>query len=676
MFRRLHYLGGSLKLRLALASLVLIAASVALTVVLVLQAMEQRSQRAVLDSEVANAERIGMVLSAKIVSLQRVLRAASSQLPVAELGRPAAVTAFLDDQKVLRSLFDSIFVVDANLHLIAVAEAGGVRSTDIDASDRGYIKRTLHARRAVISQPGVSRTSGTAMFVMTMPLFDREGRIVAILVGGMKLSTNALLNDLTRPAMDDHDPVTTIVTDADGIVVSHRNPALVMTPAASEPPFAKVIAQWKAEGQPIEPQGSARRLGDDIVAMAGVPDADWVVFRSAPAELLLGGPMAGRRQATWIGAAVAVAGGLIILLVMLALLRPLRKLEQRALHVLSEGFSAEEPWPRAGGELGELARVFQHVLRQKAEARRSSDELLVKMRAVMATAPVGIAFTRHGRFELVSDEFARLFGYDGAQVQGMETHVICPSDEVHRSFLKLAGETFASGGTCDEERELVRADSSRFWARLQGATVRAGDSHAGTIWIFTDITESRRHREQLSWSASHDELTGLVNRREFELRLGQEIGERADSEPAAALFIDLDRFKAVNDTLGHAAGDVLLKSIAAVLLARARAHDTVARVGGDEFAVLLRGCDPRAAERIAASICTRVAEHRLESNGILALGLSVGASIGIVAIDATFDSVKDVLKAADEACYEAKRAGRGTVRTFRRAAGSREIAVE
>ena len=678
VIRRLHYLVGSLKARLALASLVLIAASVALTVVLVLQQMEQRTQRAVLDSEIANAERIGLVLSAKIVSLQRSLRAASEQVPVEHLDQPAAVTAYLDDQKVLRSLFDSVFIADARLHLVAVAENGGVRMTDIDASDRAYIQHTVHARRPMISQPGVSRTSGMAMFVMTMPLFDRQGRLTAILIGGMKLSSNALLNDLTRPAVDDHDPVSTIVTDEEGNIVSHRDPSRVMKKAASDPRFAEVVAQWKASGSPIEPQGSARRLGDDIVAVAGVPDADWVVFRSAPAEVLLGGPTAGRRQAIWIGSTVAVAGGLIILLVMLALLRPLRQLELRALRLIDEGFAAQEPWPHTGGELGELARVFQHVLRQKAEWRKASDELLEKMRAVMANAPVGIAFSRLGRFELVSDQFARLFGYDSAQVPGMQTHVICPSDESHRSFVRMATETFAAGGTCDEERELVRADSSRFWARLQGAPVRAGDSDAGTIWIFTDITESRRQREQLSWSASHDELTGLVNRREFELRLGEEIGERADAEPSAALFIDLDRFKAVNDSLGHAAGDVLLKNIAAILVGRARAHDTVARVGGDEFAVLLRGCDPRAAERIAASICARVAQHRIEAgNAEAAHGLSVGASIGIVAIDATFATVKDVLMAADEACYEAKRAGRGTVRTYRRsAAGSAEVAID
>ncbi|MEP6502152.1 MAG: diguanylate cyclase [Betaproteobacteria bacterium] len=663
MIRRLHYLAGSLKARLALASLVLIAVSVALTVVLVLRAMEQRTQRAVLDSELANAERIGVVLSSKLVSLQKAMRAASAQVPVDRLGDPAAVTAYLERQLALRSLFDTVYVASSEGQLLAVAESGGVRLLHIDASDRVYMKRTRKERRPVISQPGISRSNGQAMFAMTMPIFGRDGELQAILVCGMRLDTNALLSDLTRPAGDNHDPVTTIVTDSAGRIVSHPDPAWLMKDAQTDSRFAGAVAQWKSEGQPIEPQGSSRRLGDNIVAVAGVPDADWNVFRSAPADLLLAAPAAGRTQAIWIGSAVAVAGGLIILLVTLTLLRPLRLLERRALRLLSDGLAAEDGWPRTGGELGQLVRVFRHVMQQKASMRAASDELFVKMQAVMANAPIGIAFTRLGKFELVSDEFCRLFGYDRASAQGLPSHVLCTTDEAHRSFMRIAAAAFAAGLSCDEERELVRADSTLFWARLQGAPARAGDANAGTIWIFSDITESRRHREQLSWTASHDELTGLVNRREFELRLGEEIGGRADAEASAALFIDLDRFKAVNDSGGHAAGDELLRNIARILNSRARANDTVARVGGDEFAVLLRGCGPSAAERVAADICARVAEYQLAWHG---QALGVGASIGVVAIDSAFASVDEVLLAADAACYEAKRAGRGAVRTHRK----------
>src|SRR6516225_9430357 len=140
--RGLRYFGGSLKVRLALAGLVLIAASVALTVVLVLRAMEQRSQRSALDSEVSNAERIGLVLTAKIVSLQNSLRAATEQLPAAQLADADSVKRYLDSQRVLTSLFDGVFLADARLHVVGFAENGGVRATDIDASDRDYLRRT------------------------------------------------------------------------------------------------------------------------------------------------------------------------------------------------------------------------------------------------------------------------------------------------------------------------------------------------------------------------------------------------------------------------------------------------------------------------------------------------------------------------------------------------------
>jgi diguanylate cyclase (GGDEF)-like protein/PAS domain S-box-containing protein len=670
VLRRFQHLAGSLKARLALASLVLIAASVALTVVLVLRAMEQRSQRAALDSELANAERLAVVLSTKLVSLQNAMRQSSARLPANRLADGAALRAYLEDQIVLRSMFDSVFVASPEGRLLAVAENGGVRPLQIDASDRSYIRRTRKERRPVISPPGVSRSSGVAMFVMTMPVFGRDGEISAILVCGMRVATNALLSDLTRRAVDDHDPVTTIVTDSNGIIVSSPDPAWLMQDARRDRRFTHLLAQWTAEGSPIDPQGSARRLGDEIVAVAGVPDADWIVFRSAPAEVLLGGPLAGRLQAVWIGSAVAVAGGLIILLVTLALLRPLRQLEQRALRLLVDDIAVADGWPRAGGELGELVRVFRHVMKRQQAMRRSGDELFGMMHAVMANAPVGIAFTRLGRFELVSDQFCRMFGYDGAQMQGRAASILCPSEEAHQAFLTVMVAAFESGRQCDEERELVRSDGARLWVRLQGAQVRAGDPGAGTIWIFTDIGESRRQREHLSWTASHDELTGLVNRREFEIRLARELEDR--DAASAALFIDLDRFKAVNDSAGHAAGDEMLKNIALILDGRARAQDTVARIGGDEFAVLLRGCGPGAAGRVAADLCARVAEFQLAWQS---QSLGVGASIGVVEIDATFTSVEDVLRAADAACYEAKREGRGAVRTHRRGGAAEPLAA-
>jgi diguanylate cyclase (GGDEF)-like protein/PAS domain S-box-containing protein len=287
--------------------------------------------------------------------------------------------------------------------------------------------------------------------------------------------------------------------------------------------------------------------------------------------------------------------------------------------------------------------------------------LFEKMRAVLANAPVGIAFTRRGCFELVSAECERMFGHGAGAMTGRETRMICISDETHRAFTARCALAFGEGQQVDEEKQLRHADGTLLWARLQGAPVRASEPDAGTIWIFTDVTESRHHRERLSWSATHDQLTGLVNRWEFERRLAEHLQDRRAHESGCALFIDLDHFKAVNDSAGHAAGDEVLRAIGAILAARARGDDTVARVGGDEFAVLLRACDRVSAERVAYELCERVQAFELERGGVL---LGVGASIGLVEIDQRFDSVADVMAAADAACYEAKRAGRNSVRVY------------
>ncbi len=653
---------GSLKLRLALTSILLIGLSVTFTVFFVLRDMGHRSERAVLDTQLGDAQRLANVLSSRLVSLQTSMRSAAAGLPVNDLEDPSAVFAFLDNGAVLRSLFDSVTVTAPDGRLLALADAKGVRAPNINAADRAYFKRTMEEARPVISEPIVSRATGEPVIVLTMPVPGKQGGTAAVLGGGLRLATRSLMGDLTRSGGSDFDLVTTIITDSMGRIISHPDKAWILRDAQTEPSISGAVEQWIAQGRPVEPQGSARRFGDNVVAMAGVPDADWVIFRTAPAEVLLGGPTAGRLQATWIGAAVALAGGGIILLTTLRMLRPLRDLERRALQLLDNDMAPEEGWPSGGGELGALSRVFQHVMGQRAASQKSGDELFAKMRAVMGNAPVGIAFTRLSHFELVSAHFNRMFGYEGEQLAGQSTHLICTSEDEHRAFGLRVAAAFAAGRMFDEEIELMRADGSRFWARRQGAPVQAGDIAAGTIWIVTDIAEARSQRETLSWTAAHDALTGLVNRREFEVRLTEQLSERRKGEVASALFIDLDRFKAVNDSAGHAAGDELLKNIASILTERVRANDTVARLGGDEFAVLLRGCDRREAERVADQICARVQSYRLSWEG---LSLQVGASVGVVEIEDSLADAAAVMSAADAACYEAKRAGRNAVRSHR-----------
>ncbi len=295
------------------------------------------------------------------------------------------------------------------------------------------------------------------------------------------------------------------------------------------------------------------------------------------------------------------------------------------------------------------------MYRQRAE----SHEALSKMLAIMATAPVGIAFTRNRKFELVNTTLEAMFGYRANELTGLSPRMIYESDAFYEALGPRVAAAFQSGLPFSEEINLVRKDGSRFWGRLQGAPVRAGDPSAGTIWIIEDVTDARAMRERLSWASTHDPLTRLVNRQEFEARVSDWLQHRSEDSRASSLFIDLDRFKAVNDVAGHAAGDRMLQEISGVLNGAVRHGDTVARLGGDEFAILLPSCDSETAERIAHKLCRAVEAHSLKWEGHQ---LEVGASVGLIEIDARYQDVAAVLAAADRACYEAKRAGRNTVR--------------
>jgi diguanylate cyclase (GGDEF)-like protein len=164
---------------------------------------------------------------------------------------------------------------------------------------------------------------------------------------------------------------------------------------------------------------------------------------------------------------------------------------------------------------------------------------------------------------------------------------------------------------------------------------------------------------QLAHQATHDPLTGLPNRRAFEQALEASIGaSRRFGDRDTLCFIDLDRFKIVNDTCGHAAGDELLRRIADLIRHRVRADDLLCRIGGDEFALILRGCGHDEARRIAENLREAVAALRFTWEG---RRFTVGASVGLARIDGRADTASDVLVAADLACYAAKKGGRNRV---------------
>ena len=190
---------------------------------------------------------------------------------------------------------------------------------------------------------------------------------------------------------------------------------------------------------------------------------------------------------------------------------------------------------------------------------------------------------------------------------------------------------------------------------ISGATI-------GAVVVLHDVTEIRGLTRQMSYQASHDALTGLINRREFERRLTETLSDARSKNNAHILcYLDLDRFKAVNDTCGHTAGDNLLREIAGIIRDKVRDSDLVGRLGGDEFGMILLGCPMDKARQISDDVVRAVRDYRFVWRDRI---FNIGVSVGMVEITNESGSLEDLVSAADSACYIAKQQGRGRVHVY------------
>lgn len=181
----------------------------------------------------------------------------------------------------------------------------------------------------------------------------------------------------------------------------------------------------------------------------------------------------------------------------------------------------------------------------------------------------------------------------------------------------------------------------------------------GVVLVLKDVTEQRQRTTELVHAASHDSLTGLVNRHEFEKRLQRAIeSSKKHGFHHTLCFIDLDKFKTVNDTAGHAAGDALLQQVAVLFQTRLRDRDTLARLGGDEFGLLFENCLLSKAAEITEAMVEEISGYKFSWGGH---SFTIGASVGLVSITSEAKNPSDLLGQADVACYGAKRRGRSCV---------------
>lgn len=312
-----------------------------------------------------------------------------------------------------------------------------------------------------------------------------------------------------------------------------------------------------------------------------------------------------------------------------------------------------------------------HTRKLMTQRRRFEAALKAeKERAQITLASIGeavISTDAHGKLDYMNPAAERLIGHAVADARGMPLaslfRIIDPTSRQDRDSLIEQGSPGPAPQTSARQQLLVRHDSSTIPVSLVCSPLNIDDDPAGAVFVFHDMTDEQALIGRLSWQASHDSLTGLANRREFEHRLETALNQlgRPDTQHIL-MYLDIDQFKIINDTCGHAAGDQLLQQATAVLRAPLRRNDMLARLGGDEFAILIENCNIDSVTTIAERLRQSVQDTQFEWNGRI---FNITISIGLVPMTADGTSLEETLRAADMACYMAKEKGRNRIQIHR-----------
>lgn len=316
---------------------------------------------------------------------------------------------------------------------------------------------------------------------------------------------------------------------------------------------------------------------------------------------------------------------------------------------------------QAEGEI-EFLETIANTLANIIERKHAEEELLKLSRAMESSSSAVFITDTDGQIEYINPKFSDITGYSREEAIGQNPRFLRSGNTTEMVYADL-WETVKSGGEWKGEFQNRKKDGNLYWSR---SSITGVKDNRGKITHFIaiqdDVTHEYELSEQLSYQASHDKLTGLINRHEFE-RQAEKLLQSYQKQPEdhAFCFMDIDQFKVINDNCGHAAGDELLHQLGRVLSSTIRKHDTLARLGGDEFGLIMENCSLEQAHRVADEILKSIQAYQFIWEGQY---YRVGISLGLVAISELTPNLTELLKQADAACYTAKELGRNRVHVY------------
>ncbi|WP_108446315.1 sensor domain-containing diguanylate cyclase [Halomonas denitrificans] len=593
------------------------------------------------------AELVRNAITQKIEQRLEALERLAAQFPHAAPGDLAK-----RGHEEMLTLFEGLVLVDDQNTIVdnwpTLAGRNG-----LDIGHRAYARHMRHVQRPHVSDPFVGIVSGKPIVMMLVPRRDAQGRYTGFLGGLVEIERSELFEDFKRLRLGDAGHV--VVATASGQLLYHpdqRGGQPALTAALNDPGLDLALLGWEGEAL-----GEAGQDGEALKAYRQIWPADWVVGVYLPLDQIYS-PLANvmrsiTHRAWWaLGLLLPLMGALIWLS-----LRPLTRLAQQ-IRELSLGRRRRLEIPTQMTELRRVIDVFNELEQQRLQTLEDRQQREAFLRGILAASPQGMFVTdTRGRLTFVNQALRAMLGLTppirlATWARRLHEQDRAPVLEAWRASLREHH---------DLERQFryVAESGEMRWLDVHTKAIHLDGEFIGLVGAVRDITQ-RQHEDALRrWEAEHDPLTGLLNRRGFERRLEEAFAawEKADT-PSALLLFDLDHFKTINDEGGHALGDSMLRQVAAAMGAVTRSSDHAARQGGDEFALLLPGCEWPRAMRIAEALRARIATQGLEQHGRV---WRVTVSIGVSTFQRGDESVDDAVRRADAASYRAKAQGRDAV---------------
>jgi diguanylate cyclase (GGDEF)-like protein/PAS domain S-box-containing protein len=630
------------------------------------------SSRITADYQMALTRRIAHELDSKLEAAQNALAALSRQVSPAILPHREITKTWLDERTSIKAAFfdQGLFLFDREGRLLGASS--DISDAVLPTEFTRWVKLTARIEEPIISTPfwsgGTSTEAGagarTMVSLVTAPVTGTNGEILGVLAGALNMNRENMLGSVARLKLGETGYF--FMTSWDNTLVMHPDASLLMRKDIR--PVPAPLLERASHGFRGAVETTAQNGEAVLSTLTKLQSTGWVLGANHPTGEAYGAFHQQQREvAAFIGIGILIAS-LITWLLMRLFVTPLGRLaaDIEAIDVSGEHLAHVEVSGNAL-EITRLANTFNHLLVRLNEDRKR----MALSASVFENAHEGIMITDADLHILsVNDAFTGITGYPLEEVWGKNPGIL-RSGRHDQAFYR---EMWHSIACCDSWRGEIwnrRRNGEIYPELLNINAVRnedGGISHY--VAIFSDITEIKHTQNMLEAMATTDVLTGLPNRALLADRLEQAMAHSRRLDRLLAIaFIDLDGFKAVNDSAGHHFGDHLLVEVAERFKTQARAGDTVARLGGDEFVLLITDVAEQKEILIALQRILQEISRPYEIDG---RSVSIGASIGVTLFPHDNADPETLIRHADQAMYQAKNEGRGRIHIFD-AAQDREI---